>query len=126
MERAKSLIKDISLELEITNIETKIDDELRAKYEKEQREFLIKQKIEKLNAELGISVDKNKEVSEFEEKIQALPINETSKNKLLDELKRYSYTNDANPDSSVIRNYLQTVVSLPWGVLSEDETDLKK
>ena len=34
MERAKSLIKDISLELEITNIETKIDDELRAKYEK--------------------------------------------------------------------------------------------
>lgn len=126
MERAKSLIKDISLELEITNIETKIDDELRAKYEKEQREFLIKQKIEKLNAELGISVDKNKEVSEFEEKIQALPINETSKNKLLDELKRYSYTNDANPDSSVIRNYLQTVISLPWGVLSEDETDLKK
>ena len=54
---------------------------------KEQREFLIKQKIEKLNAELGISVDKNKEVSEFEEKIQTLPINETSKNKLLDELK---------------------------------------
>lgn len=126
IERAKSLIKDISLELEITNIETKIDDELREKYEKEQREFLIKQKIEKLNAELGISVDKDKEVSEFEEKIQTLPINETSRNKLLDELKRYSYTNDANPDSSVIRNYLQTVISLPWGISSEDETDLNK
>ena len=124
--RAKTLIKDINLELEVSNIETKIEDELREHYEKEQREFLIKQKIEKLNEELGVSIDKSREITEFRDKIKNLPISESSKNKLLDELKRYSYTSDANPDSSVLRNYLQTVISLPWGIVSEDETDLKK
>ena len=123
--RAKDLIKDISLELELTSIEVKIDDELRKEYETEQKEFLIKQKIEKLNAELGSTVDKTKEVQEFEKKINDLPIGDASRKKLLDEVKRYSYTSDTNPDSSVIRNYLQTVISLPWNILSEDEDDLQ-
>lgn len=123
--RAKDLIKDISLELELTSIEVKIDDELRKEYETEQKEFLIKQKIEKLNAELGSTVDKTKEVQEFEKKINDLPIGDASRKKLLDEVKRYSYTSDTNPDSSVIRNYLQTVISLPWNILSEDEEDLQ-
>lgn len=123
--RVKDLIKDISLELELTSIEVKIDDELRKEYETEQKEFLIKQKIEKLNAELGSTVDKTKEVQEFEKKINDLPIGDASRKKLLDEVKRYSYTSDTNPDSSVIRNYLQTVISLPWNILSEDEEDLQ-
>lgn len=124
--RAKNLIKDIKLELELTSIELKIEEELREKYENEQREYLIRQKIDALNAELGHNVDKNAEIIELKEKIKKLPINSVSKDKLLDELKRYSYTSDSNPDSSVLRNYLQTVVSLPFGVLSEDEKDLKK
>lgn len=124
--RAKNLIKDINLELEVTSIETRIDNELRESYEKEQREFLIRQKIDKLNAELGISDSKDIEIKELESKIKSLPISDTSCEKLMEELKRYSYTSDANPDSSVLRNYLQTVISLPWGKVSKDETDLKK
>lgn len=124
--RANNLIKDINLELEVINIETKIDDEIREQFEKEQRDFILKQKINKLNEELGLNVDKQTEVTLFNEKIESLDVNNKTKKKLQDEVKKYSYTSEANPDSSVIRNYLDTVISLPWNTYSKDETNLKK
>lgn len=124
--RANSLIKDISLELQVINIESKIDDEIRESFEKEQREFILKQKISKLNEELGLNVDKQTEVSLYEEKIESLQIDEKIKSKFRNEIKKYSYTSETNPDSSVIRNYLETVINLPWNKSSEDEKDIKK
>lgn len=124
--RANNLIKDINLELEVINIETKIDDEIREQFEKEQRDFILKQKINKLNEELGLNLDKQSEVSFFNKKIEQLEVNEKTRKKLFDEVKKYSYTSETNPDSSVIRNYLDTVISLPWNIYSKDETNIKK
>lgn len=124
--RANNLIKDINVELEVLDIESKIDDEIRESFEKEQRDFILKQKINKLNEELGINVDKGTEVSLYQTRIEELNVNEKTRSKLLDEVKKYSYTSETNPDSSVIRNYLDTVIGLPWNNYSKDETDLKK
>ena len=124
--RANNLIKDINLELQVINIETKIDDEIRASFDLEQRNFIIKQKIAKLNAELGLNADKQSEISLYNDLIINLPVPEKTKNKLRDEVKKYSYTSESNPDSSVIRNYLDIIMSLPWDKESKDETDLNK
>lgn len=126
LNRANTLIKDINLELQVIHIEKKINDEINESLNKEERDFILKQKISKLNEELGINVDKQTEVSLYNETIDKLDIHPKIKNKLRDELKKYSYTSEANPDSSVIRNYLDTVLNLPWNTESKDETDIKK
>lgn len=124
--RANNLIKDINLELQVIHIETKIDDEIRETFDKEQRDYILKQKISKLNEELGINIDKQTEISIFNEKIDELSINEKTKKRFKDEVKKYSYTSESNPDSSVIRNYLEVVLNLPWTNESKDESDIRK
>ena len=124
--RANSLIRDINVELEVINIENKVDDEIRENMSKENRDYILRQKISKLNQELGINIDKQSEVARISEDIESLDLNEKTRNKLLNEVRRYSYTSENNPDSNVIRSYLDTVLSLPWNKYSKDELDLKK
>ena len=124
IKRAENLIKDINIELEVINLDTKIDDEIREKFEKEQRDFILKEKINKLNNELGILTDKQLEINRYKEMLDDLVLPDKTKNKFMLEIKRYEYTNDNNPDASVIRNYLEWVLNLPWNKYSEEETNL--
>ena len=126
VERAKMLIKDISIELEILSLDHKIDNEIRDSLEKEQKEFLIKNKIDKLNEELGVKNSKDNEISEYLAKINNLDVSEEIRNKLLTELKKYEYTPVNNPEISVIRTYLDTLINLPFNKSSEEESNLKK
>ena len=124
--RANNLIRDINVELEVINIENKVDDEIRENMSKENRDYILRQKISKLNQELGINIDKQSEISRLSEEIESLDLNEKTRTKLLNEVRTYSYTSENNPDSNVIRAYLDTVLSLPWNKYSKDELDLKK
>lgn len=126
VERAKMLIKDISIELEILSLDHKIDNEIRDSLEKEQKEFLIKNKIDKLNEELGVKNSKDNEISDYLAKINNLDVTEEIRNKLLTELKKYEYTPVNNPEISVIRTYLDTLINLPFNKSSEEESNLKK
>lgn len=126
VERAKMLVKDISVELEILSLDHKIDNEIRSGLEKEQKEFIIKNKIDKLNEELGVKNSKDTEISEYLDKINSLNVSEEIRNKLLSELKKYEYTPVNNPEISVIRSYLDTLINLPFNKASEEETNLKK
>lgn len=126
VERAKMLIKDISIELEILSLDHKIDNEIRDSLEKEQKEFLIKNKIDKLNEELGVKNSKDNEISDYLAKINNLDVSEEIRNKLLIELKKYEYTPVNNPEISVIRTYLDTLINLPFNKSSEEESNLKK
>ena len=124
IKRAENLIKDINIELEVINLDTRIDDEIREKFEKEQRDYILKEKINKLNNELGILTDKQVEVNHYKEILDDLVLPDKIKNKLYNEIKRYEYTNDNSPDASVIRNYLEWVLNLPWNNYSKEETNL--
>ena len=126
IKRASNLISDISIELEVINLDSKIDDEIREKFEKEQKDFILKEKINKLNNELGILTDKQLEIDHYNDLLNKLTINDKTKNKIFNEIKRYEYTNENNPDSSVIRNYLEWVLNLPWNKYSEEITDTNK
>ena len=126
IKRANNLIKDINIELEVINIENKVNNEIKENLSKQERDYILRQKISKLNQELGISVDKQSEVALLSEKVESLVLSDKTRNKLLNEVRRYSYTSENNPDSNVIRSYLDTVLSLPWNKYSKDELDLKK
>lgn len=124
--RANNLIKDINLELEVLNIENKIDEEIQDLLEKENRDYIIRQKINALNEELGVTADKQTEIMDYESKLDALDIDSKIKSRISREIKKYSYTSESNPDSSVIRNYLDTILDLPWSKYSKDETNIQK
>ena len=119
--RAKMLIKDINVELEVLELNNKIDNEIRQTMEQEQKEFLIKTKIQKLNEELGVKSTKEEEIDDYKLKIDALKVNDKTRKKLFNELKKYEYTSSNNPELSVIRTYLDTVLSLPFGISSKEE-----
>ena len=124
--RAKMLIKDISVELEIVSLDHKIDNEIRSSFEKEQKEYFIKNKIDRLNEELGVKDSKETEINEYLDKINNLDVSDEVRNKLLSELKKYEYTPVNNPEISVIRTYLDTLINLPFNRSSKEETNLKK
>ena len=126
IKRAENLIKDLNIELEVINLDARIDDEIREKFEKEQRDYILKEKINKLNNELGILTDKQLEVNKYKELLEKLDLSEKTKKKFSTEIERYEYTNENNPDCSVIRNYLDWVLNLPWNKISEEETDIKE
>lgn len=126
IKRAENLIEDIKIELEVINLDTKIDDEIREKFEKEQRDYILKEKINRLTNELGILTDKQVEINHYKELLDDLVIPDKIKNKLYNEIKRYEYTNDNSPDASVIRNYLEWTLNLPWNNYSDEVTNLDK
>ena len=126
VKRALNLINDINIELEVLNLDSKIDDEIRKRFEKEQRDYILKEKINKLNNELGILTDKQLEINNYNEILDKLEISDKIKNKFRNEIRRYEYSNDNNPDASVIRNYLEWVLHLPWNKYNVEENNIKK
>ena len=126
VKRANALIYDIALELEILKIDEKIDEALQEDLEKNQKEFILNSKLKEIKKELGEVDEHETEVNYYKEKINDINASEKTKNKLYQELKKFDYTPVVSPESSVIRTYLDTVLSLPWGIYKEEEKDLKK
>jgi ATP-dependent Lon protease len=124
--RAKELIKDLNVELEMIKLNNKIDLEIKESFDKEQREYLLKQKIEKLNSELGLTNTKEDEILTFHKQIIDLKADENIKVKLFNELKKYEYTPSNNPEISIIRNYIETLLSLPFNISSKEENNADK
>ncbi len=123
-QRARLLINDLNIELEVIKLNNRLDRDIADGFEKEQKQYLLKLKIDKLNEELGINNSKEKEVAEYNGAINNLKVSETTKNKLLNELKKYDYTPANSPETAVIRNYLDTVLSLPYENSSKEELNL--
>lgn len=124
--RAKSLIKEINIELEIFKLDGKIEKEIKESFAKEQKEFVIKERIRKLNEELGVSSSKETELNDLKDKIDNFNCPEEVKRKLSNELQRYEYTPASSPEISMIRTYIDTLLSLPYNQSSTEETSKDK
>ena len=122
--RANALVYDISIELEVLKLDTKLDEVLQADMEKTQREFILRSKLNELKKELGEKDSKEELINLYQEKIENTIPNEKTKKKLLKELDKYSNTNENSPESAVIINYLDTVLSLPWNNSKKDNNNI--
>lgn len=122
--RASNLINDLQEEINISNIDKELDEKLHESLEQGQREYILKEKLKEINNELGN--DKDDEITELNETVNALKINQRTKDKLLNEIKKYSSCSEYSPESAVIRNYLDTVIKLPWNKSTKENTDAKE
>lgn len=124
IKRAEMLLEYIDKEEQLFNIEEKIDTKVKKEIDKDQKDFYLKSKIELLKRELGEISPKEEEVEKLKLKINNLNVNDTIKEKLLYELNRYYEMSNISPELSVVRNYIETMISLPWGIYTEDIEDL--
>ena len=126
MYRAKNLIKDINFEIEVIKLDEKLDESISKELEETQKEFLLKEKLKEIKKELNEESLKEEDIKDFNKRLESLNINERIKNKLKREITKYSLTSEASPEISIIRNYLEMMLSLPWNKYSEDEENLSK
>lgn len=124
LKRAEKLIKDLSIEIEVAMLDEKIDEKLTEELESTQKDFILREKIKQIKKELGEEDVKNKEVFDFFNQLSKLNVSEKTRKKVETEIKKYELTNEMSPDSSMIRNYLDWILNLPWNDITEDEKDL--
>ena len=124
--RANKFIEIITEETDIIELENRIQDKVKYGIDKHQREYYLKEQIKAINDELGEGEDTVSESMEYKKKIQALGLPKEHEDKLLKEASRLAKMYSNSPESGVIRNYLDTVIDIPWGKFTEENTDIKK
>lgn len=124
--RAIKLIKDISVEIKLLELDQEIDDKIDFNLSKSQEEFYLKEKISEIKKMLGETSYKADEVKRYKERIEEISLSKTSYEKIAGEIEKFEYASDTSPESSVIKNYLEWVLYLPWNKKSEEELNSKK
>ncbi len=123
--RGTHLLEDLKYELEVIKLDQKLDDKLREGLEENQKEFILKEKLREIKEELGEENVKEQEIALYYEKLNSLRIDSSETIfKLSNEIKKLEFTSDANPEIANIRNYLDWILDLPWGISSIDERNL--
>ncbi len=124
--RLKYLLEDFELNKELTNLEDKINQEVKKSIDQSQKEYYLREKMKAIQNELGDKARQDEEVEEFRKKIEESQMPERTKEKARQELSRYASTSNQMAESGIMRTYIETLVNLPWGnQASVDNNDLK-
>jgi len=126
LERANKLITLIREEHEVAKIQQKISKQIEEKVNKQQKEYFLREQLKAIKKELGMEKDENEsEVEKIEKKLAKLEMPEEVMKVVNRELEKLKILNPQAPDFNVTRNYLETIAELPWGIYSEDNSDIK-
>lgn len=124
--RSDMLIKQIAEEKNISYIERKIEEKVKRELDKSQQEFILKEKIKAIKEELGETDNKDEEISDLKKKIGDLNAPSSIKEKLLKEVNKYEMMSLVSPELSIVKNYIDTVLSLPFGIYTKDLKNIQK
>ncbi len=124
LHRANALVYDLGIELQVAKLDNRLDDVLREDFERNQKEFILREKLDAIKKELGESSLKDEVIADYLERINNLKCNDQFKNKLVNEVKKLDYTQEGNPEITNIRNYLDLILDLPYGIKTEDEKNI--
>ncbi len=123
-ERLDALLSLILAETEIIQLDKKIKDRVKKQMEENQKEYYLNEQLKVIQKELGKKDEHAEEFRELEEKISSRPLSDEARSKALSELKKLKLMSPVSAEASVIRNYLDTIVDLPWGKTSRVTRDI--
>ena len=126
VKRSDMLIKQIAEEKNISYIERKIEEKVKRELDKSQQEFILKEKIKAIKEELGETDNKDEEISDLKNQIENLNAPSNIKEKLLKEVNKYEMMSLVSPELSIVKNYIDTVLSLPFGIYTKDLKNIQK
>src|ERR1043166_8578326 len=139
--RLESLIRELSKELEVLELRSKIHEQVQEQVSQNQREYLLREQMKAIQKELGESEDSGQEIDELRKKVDEAGMTAEAKKECDRELKRLAKMTPASAEYMVSRTYLEWMTSLPWSkssgaeeiditkartILDEDHYDLEK
>ncbi|MGI6003804.1 MAG: endopeptidase La [Christensenellales bacterium] len=124
-DRLEALLSMIRREIEVSQLERQINQEVKQQIDKVQKEYYLNEQLKAIQKELG-EKDIGAEADEYREKIENAGLSEEAYEKATKELERLRKMSPGSPETSVIRTYLDWIISLPWKVATEDNKDLDK
>lgn len=125
VDRIELLIKILEEENDILTMEQEIHEKVRSQIDSTQREYYLREQIKAISEELGDFESQDDELTEYADKISSLELSEEVSEKFLKELDKLSKMPSNAHEATVIRNWLDTCLALPWNTVTEDRTDIE-
>ena len=125
-ERLEKLLGMMQSEIEILQVEKRIRTRVKKQMEKTQREYYLNEQMQAIQKELGERDEFKSEILELEEKIKKKKLSAEAANRAKQELKKLKMMSPMSAEASVVRNYLDWILCLPWGEFTEDKLDLNE
>ncbi|OGG97128.1 MAG: endopeptidase La [Candidatus Lambdaproteobacteria bacterium RIFOXYD2_FULL_50_16] len=117
----------IKKELELSRLQAEISERIENRISEHQREFFLREQLKEIQKELGISKDEKAQLMEkLEARAKSLKFSEEARERFEEEMNKLSLLDVQSPEFNVSRNYLDWIVSLPWGVYSKENLSLER
>lgn len=126
LKRFKKLITFMESEIDVINVERKIRNRVKKQMEKSQKEYYLNEQIKAIQKELGDQEGVIDEVKEFETKAKNIKFSKEAREKFNSELKKLKNMPSMSPEATVVRNYLDWLINIPWQQKTKVKKDLKE
>ena len=123
MERYDLLSYKLVHEIQVMNIKEEIQNKVKERVDKHQRDYILREQLKLIREELGEESTVS-DADEFKEKAEKLNAPEEVKEKLLKEISRFRSSMNSPAENGVIRTYIETMLEMPWDIMSEDCHDI--
>ncbi|MBE9609685.1 endopeptidase La [Chitinilyticum piscinae] len=122
-DRMDHLLKQLEAELDILQVEKRIRGRVKRQMEKSQREYYLNEQVKAIQKELG-ELDENADLDELEKRIKTVGMSKEAREKAEGELKKLRMMSPMSAEATVVRNYIETIVGLPWKKKTKISKDL--
>ncbi len=126
VQRLKKVHELLAKELEILDVQSRISTEAKGEMDKLQRQYFLRQQMKAIQKELGEGNELQEEIKGYQDKLKKLKIPEEVREELDKQISRLAQMHPESAETTVVRNYLDWMFSLPWGKSTVDNLDLKK
>ncbi|MEM7238818.1 MAG: endopeptidase La, partial [Pseudomonadota bacterium] len=124
--RLEKILQTIQGEISVLQVEKRIKSRVKNQMEKTQREYYLNEQMKAIQRELGEGDDGRDELSEYHDRITETKLSKEAREKSEAELKKLKQMSPMSAEATVVRNYLDWMLSIPWGVKSRVKKDLKR
>ncbi|GGF51916.1 Lon protease [Terasakiella brassicae] len=125
VDRLERVFSFMETEIGVLQVEKKIRNRVKRQMEKSQREYYLNEQLKAIQNELGEGDEGKDESSEFEEKIKKTKLTKEARDKAMGELKKLKSMSPMSAEATVVRNYLDWMLSIPWKKRSKIKNDLE-
>src|SRR5690242_20909821 len=125
-ERLEKVLGNMRSEIEILEVEKRIRTRVKKQMEKTQKEYYLNEQMRAIQKELGEKDEFKNEIQELEEKIKQKKMSTEAKDKAEKELKKLKMMSPMSAEATVVRNYIDWLISLPWHDYTDDKLDIKE
>lgn len=123
--RLESLLNTMTGEIEILEVEKKIRSRVKKQMERSQKEYYLNEQMQAIQKELGEKDDYQQELQDLEDKAARKKMSQEAKDKVKKEIKKLKMMSPMSAEATVVRNYIDWVLSLPWQEYTEEKHDIK-